>query len=407
MNKLKLLGGIFIVAGTTIGAGMLALPVTSAFGGFFPALLLFFICWLLMLCTSFFFLDVNLSLKGEPNFISMADKTLGVWGKGISWVVYLLLLYSLTAAYITASTPLFVMGVHALTGFTLPASIAPFCLPILFGIFVYMGTAGVDQINRLLMLGLIVSFILLSAVIPSHIQPTLLLHGDFPALSIAIPVVFTSFGYHIVIPSLTTYFNHERKALRTAIIIGSILPFLFYFIWLALVMGVVPLDILGKTWSEGGIITDPLGRILQTPWLGVVAQFFSFFAVITSFLGVALSLSDFLTDGFKLKKSWEGRLLAILLTFVPPLIFVFSYKRGFYLALAHAGALVAILLGMLPAAMAWTLKKPKFYTKPLGKVLLIIVIILSLSVVIIDILETQGFFKGTIAKYITPSEAIE
>ena len=400
MNKLKLLGGIFIVAGTTIGAGMLALPVTTAFGGFFPALLLFFVCWLLMLCTSFFFLDVNLAVKGEPNFISMAGKTLGVWGKGLSWVVYLLLLYSLTAAYITASTPLFVHGIHALTGFILPSYIAPFCLPVIFGVFVYLGTAGVDRINRFLMFGLIITFLLLIGVIPAHINPKLLLHGDFPALSIAIPVVFTSFGYHIVIPSLTTYFNHERKPLKIAIVIGSILPFIFYLLWLVLVMGVVPLDILSETWRERTIITDPLARLLQTPWLGIVAQFFTFFAVITSFLGVALSLSDFLTDGFKLKKSWEGRLIAILLTFFPPLIFVFTYARGFYLALAHAGALVAILLGILPAAMAWTLKTPKFYSKPQGRLLLIVIMAISFSVVVIDILMSQGNLQPFIAKYL-------
>src|SRR3972149_458434 len=84
---MKLLGGIFIVAGTTIGAGMLALPVSTAFGGFFPAFLLFFLCWLIMLATSFFFLDVNLSLKGEPNFIFMAGKTLGKGGKVVNWIL--------------------------------------------------------------------------------------------------------------------------------------------------------------------------------------------------------------------------------------------------------------------------------------------------------------------------------
>ncbi len=400
MNPLKILGGIFIVSGTTIGAGMLALPVTTAFGGFFPALVLFFICWLLMLCTSFFFLDVNLSLKGEPNFISMAGKTLGGWGKGVSWVVYLLLLYSLTAAYITASTPLFVAAIKAVTGYTLPMTIAHFCMPLIFGFFVYLGTRGVDYINRLLMVGLIVTFFLLVFEIPAHVDPAFLLQCDFPALSIAVPILFTSFGYHIVIPSLTTYFNHERRPLVLVIVIGSIIPLLFYLLWEVLVIGVVPLDTLVSTWKEGSLITEPLARLLHTPWLGTVTRFFTFFAVITSFLGVALSLSDFLIDGLKLKKSWEGRLFAILLTFLPPLFFVFTYKRAFYLALDHAGALVAILLVMLPAAMAWRLKTSKFYSKPLGRALLSAALVLGMAVVLIDVLETRGLLNPFIAKYL-------
>lgn len=35
---------ILLVAGTTIGGGMLAMPLTTAEGGFFPALFLFFVC---------------------------------------------------------------------------------------------------------------------------------------------------------------------------------------------------------------------------------------------------------------------------------------------------------------------------------------------------------------------------
>lgn len=399
-QKSRLLGGILIVAGTTIGAGMLALPVATAFGGFFPSVLLFFVTWLIMLVTAFFVLDVNLFVKGEPNFISMSGKMLGIWGKVISWIVFLLLLYSLIAAYITASGPVFIEAIHALTGWQAPPILGPFCLPLLFGIFIYFGTRGVDLINRALMIGLVVSFLLIIAVIPEKVETPFLFHVDFPALAIAVPTLFTSFGFHIVIPSLTTYFEHDKRQLQLAIIIGSAIPLVAYLLWQTLVIGVVPLGTLGSIWVEGTVITEPLSRLLETPWMGTVARFFSFFAVVTSFLGVAMALSDFLTDGLKLKKSWEGRLLAIALAFIPPLIFVFTYKRGFYLALQHGGALVAILSGILPAAMAWNLKKPSFYRKPLGRALLIIVFLVSLSVVVFDILENQGILNRLISSYV-------
>jgi tyrosine-specific transport protein len=61
---------------------------------------------------------VNLSIKGEPNLISMVGKTLGGKGKVISWILYLLLMYSLLAAYISASAPLFQKAVFALSGKT-------------------------------------------------------------------------------------------------------------------------------------------------------------------------------------------------------------------------------------------------------------------------------------------------
>ncbi|MCB1110523.1 MAG: tyrosine transporter [Chlamydiia bacterium] len=396
-------GGVLLVAGTTIGAGMLALPVMSAFVGFGPSIAIFLLCWGVMLATAFFFLDTNLAVEGEPNLISMVHQTLGGWGKGLSWVVYLLLLYSLTAAYIAASAPLFSSAFHTVTGLVMPDWLAPFCLPVIFGLFVYLGTLGVDVINRLLMLGLCISYLLLVGFLPEHIEGHLLMHVDWRPIWMVFPVVITSFGYHIIIPSLTTYMNHDKKKLRWTLIIGSLLPLVIYLLWQVLILGIVPLsgeNGLVHAWEHGVSATKPLTEIVTSRWIVTGAQFFSFFAIVTSFLGVTLSLSDFLTDGFKIKKSWEGRLIACLLTFIPPLIFVFTYQRGFFVALEYAGAFVAILLIFLPAVMAWKLKAPKFYRTKWGRLLLLFTIVFAVFIVVVDIVAQLGLLKPLISKYI-------
>jgi len=395
------IGGILLVAGTTIGAGMLALPVMTAFIGFLPSVLLFVVCWLFMLMTAYFFLDVNFSVEGEVNLISMAHRTLGKWGQCVSWIVYLLLLYSLTAAYISASAPLFTAGIAYATGYTLPSWLAPFALPVIFGGFVYLGTLGVDVVNRFLMFGLAISYLLLMGFLPEHIDATLLQHVDFTPAVIALPVIIASFGYHIIIPSLTTYMNHDRKRLRWIIFFGSLTPLVIYILWQFLILGIIPLGGefgLMSAWQTG--TSASLSHFVQNRWVLTGAHFFAFFAIVTSFLGVSLSLSDFLTDGFKIKKSWEGRLFACLLTFIPPLIFVFSYERGFFLALEYAGAFVAILLIFLPALMAWHLKKPKFYQTKWGRTVLLIVMLFAIFIVVVDILDQLGYFYPLIKSYV-------
>ncbi len=400
------IGGILLVSGTTIGAGMLALPVITGFMGFIPSIITFLIIWAIMLCTSFFFLDVNCSIPGEINLISMAHKTLGVKGKVIAWIFYILLLYSLISAYIAASTPIFTEAIAYITGYTLPRFVSPFALPVLFGGFVYLGTLGVDLINRLLMLGLGISFVILVIFLPSHIEPALLTHFDFKPSILAVPVIITAFGYHIIIPSLTTYMHHDKKHLKWVLFIGSLIPLIIYLLWEFLILGIVPIEGkvgLAEAWQQGYSSTQPLVRIIQNKWIRIGANFFTFFAIVTSFLGVSLSLSDFLTDGFKIKKSWEGRLTACLLTFVPPLIFVITYQRGFIVALEYAGAFVAILLILLPAWMAWHLKKPKFYRKQGGRLLLACIIVFALAIVAIDILEQWGYYKSLIEPYVSIS----
>ena len=69
----------------------------------------------------------------------MAGATLGNRGKMITWFFYLLLLYSLVAAYIAGGAPILADGLSSLFGIQIPLSLAPFTLPLLFGGFIYLG----------------------------------------------------------------------------------------------------------------------------------------------------------------------------------------------------------------------------------------------------------------------------
>lgn len=397
MHWNRIVGGILLVSGTTIGVGMLGLPVTTGFAGFFPSILLFFLTWAMMLLTGIYFVDINLSIEGETNLNTMAQRILGAWGNALSWVVYMLLLYSLMAAYIAASAPLFTKAFKALLEVEIPDWTSKFMLPLFFGAFIYLGTKGVDAINRLLMIALIAAYCILVFFLPEHIDLKLLTHIEWGPFIYAAPVVITAFGYHIIIPSLTTYLHHDRRSLLYCVIGGSLIALFVNLLWQFLVLGVVPLNGpngLARAWYAGVPATVPLAKVVETPLVTMGAYLFAFFAIITSFLGVALSLSDFLMDGLKIKKSWEGRLLAILLTFIPPLVFVFSYERGFVLALEYAGAFVAILLVFLPSAMAWKLKKPTFYRSRTGRITLCATFGFSLFVIIVNLLIHWGFFDG-------------
>ncbi|GAH02366.1 unnamed protein product, partial [marine sediment metagenome] len=80
----KVLGSILLVAGTSIGAGMLALPVITATSGFFYSMLLLAVCWVFMVLTGLLVLEVNLNLGVSNSYISMAKATLGPWGNRLA-----------------------------------------------------------------------------------------------------------------------------------------------------------------------------------------------------------------------------------------------------------------------------------------------------------------------------------
>ena len=129
-----------------------------------------------------------------------------------------------------------------------------------------------------------------------------------------------SFGFQIIVPTLRVYLNSDVQAIKRAIIIGSSIPLLVYIVWEALILGVLP------TQGPGGLLAmlqagqpavdlaQALKQSLGNSWLASGAGCFAFFAITTSFIGVSLSLFDFLTDGLKNWRFVHGRLTVILLT---------------------------------------------------------------------------------------------
>ncbi|MCH9812065.1 tyrosine transporter [bacterium] len=398
MDKGKVAGGMLLVSGTTIGAALLGLPATCAFMGFYPSLILFFIVWLVMLITGVYFVDITCDQKKKANIISMAQATIGPWGMAVSWVSYLLLLYSLMALYLTGSAVIFRNGMGSAFGIEINEFGSSFVLPVLFGWLIYLGTRGVDLTNRLFMLALIVSYIILISLLPASIELSNLKHYSFIPMIFALPSVITSFGYHIIIPTLGSYLKYDRKAMLYSVVFGSVISLVINMVWQFLVLGAMPLETLAKVWQEGAPITTMLAKVVHSSVLSVGVYLFSIFAILTSFLGVALSLSDFLIDGFKIKKGWEGRLLAIVLTFVPPLLFVATYSRGFMLALGYAGAFVAILLIFIPSAMAWNLKSRPFYQTIAGRGLLVLTSLFAGAVIVANILNRWEVFTPLLNK---------
>ena len=72
--KTRTLGSIFIVAGTTIGAGMLAMPLAAAGVGFSVTLVLLVSLWALMCYTALLLLEVYKHVPADTGLGTMANR---------------------------------------------------------------------------------------------------------------------------------------------------------------------------------------------------------------------------------------------------------------------------------------------------------------------------------------------
>ena len=393
----KLIGSILLIVGTSIGAGMLALPVATAQLGFVGSLILLCSCWFVMTAGAFFILEVNLWLPQNSNLISMAKATLGPWGQVIAWLTYFLLLYSLLCAYISGGSDIF-ENLLTLTGINMPRWLSSVIFTILFGVIVYLGIRVIDYVNRGLMFVKLGSYFLLVILLTPFISVDKLMMGDLTHITsaTAILVTMTSFGYAAIVPSLRIYFEGDVQKLRWSIIIGSLIPLICYILWDMVIMGMIPLD------GEKGLIailhsSDTTSDLINTLSAASKSSANAFFiklftsiSVVTSFLGVSLCLVDFLADGLQVEKQGRSKFLLHLLTFAPPLLVVLFFQNIFVKALEYAGIYCVILLILLPAWMVWNGRYRRHiasgYQAPGGKFLAGFVILLGLGLLVLPLL---------------------
>ncbi|MBN2479873.1 MAG: tyrosine transporter [Parachlamydiales bacterium] len=401
MNDQKLLpgsilGGILLIAGSCIGAGMLGLPVLLGLCGFIPSLFLIFFSFIFMTFTGLLLIEINGWFYERVNIISMVEKSLGKTAKIFSWFLYLFLFYSLLVAYITQSGTLF----SSFLPFSLSPSYASIFFVIIFGVLVYFGTRPVDFFNRILMFGLIAAYLGMILLGIFKIKGSLYLHVDMKYFLLPLAVLITSFGFHNMIPSLTAYMKGDLKRTRISIIGGSLLALVIYLIWTIFILGIVPVE--GKSglmnaFNMGKEATIPLRNILKSGVVVNFASWFAFFAIVTSFLAQSLGLMHFIADGLKVKLTHKNNLWLILLALLPPTVFAFSYPNVFFKALGFAGAYSAVILfGIFPALMVWIgryfRKETSSYHVKGGKISLILICIFSV-VIILSQLFSSFFSK--------------
>lgn len=333
---------------------MLGLPVLASSAGFQPSSVMFILVWLFMACTGLLLLEVNLWFDEQVSIVTMAEKTLGRWGKSCAWGLFLFLFYSLMVAYVVGSGFLVSTLAQEIGGILISPWIGSVCITVLFGALVYRGTAEVDLFNRFLMLGLIVTYVLMIGLGLPHVQMGLLRHTNWGASTLVIPAMVISFGYHNLIPTLRDYMHSDVKRLRIIILVGSALPLVAYLFWQGVVLGLVPPKAFEGAIEEGQLVTRVLRDSIGSSWVTDLVEYFAFFAIVTSLLTVALSFVDFLADGLHIEKKPKGKVLLCGMVLIPPFLFAMLYPKIFLVALGYAGSFGAVaLFGILPAMMVW------------------------------------------------------
>ena len=392
----KTVGSTLLVAGTMIGAGMLAMPLTSAGIGFGFTLVLLLGLWALLTFSALLFVELYQTAESDAGIGTLAEQYFGKAGRIIATAVLIIFLYALIAAYVS--------GGGSLLKDLLPESfgdkVSILLFTVIFGSFIVIGTHSVDKINRVLFFVMLAVFaVVLSLMLPEIKFDNLMATPIDNALIIsASPVFFTAFGFHGSIPSLNKYLGGNVKALRISILIGSAITLCAYILWQMSTHGLLTqnefLQILKEDATLNGLVKATLAITGSNVIAGAV-KLFSTLALVTSFLGVGLGLLECIED--LLKRSFNisaGRISLGLMTFIPPLVFALFYPEGFILALGYAGQMFAFYAVVLPVSLVWKARRAHTnlpYKVWGGNLTLIIVLVLGVIITSIPFAIRAGY----------------
>lgn len=380
-------GGSLLIAGTTIGVGMLALPVATAEAGFLPSVALYLLCWVFMLCTGLLTLEVCIWMPKDANYITMARHLLGKKGQIFVWIAYLFLFVSVMIAHVAGGGDILVQ----IFGDSFPRWLSKIVYVAIFIPVVYMGARSVDRFNLILMSGLILTYIIFVFIAAPRVNISLLERYSWSKAWWALPILFTAFTYQVIIPTLMSYMHRNVKKVRLALIFGTAIPLVVYLVWQFLILGIVPVEGLQEAARKGQNSIMPLKTFADHPWLFSVGKAFAFFTLTASYIALSLAFIDFLADGLKVHKDRKHKWWLCLIVFGPPTLIALTYPDIFLTALSYAGGFAcAILFGLFPPLMTWIGRHVYHYhddTRQLfgGKYILTVLILFVIFELVIEI----------------------
>ena len=368
----QLFTAISIIVGTCIGAGFLGIPYVTAKAGFLTTLIYIIVFSIILLFVNLYLGEIILRTKKNHQLTGYAEKYLGKKGKYI-------MLYA-TKFVIFAALIAYTIGVGESISFLIFGNTKYF---ILIGMFFGLCMSaliwrGMYSLKIFEKTGVIISLILLFSICIiffNKINLSNLLYVNLENVLLPFGVVLFAMMSFFAIPEAKVVLNRNKKLMKKAIIIGTLLPAFFYIIFTFIVVGF-------KGSQTPEIATFALGGIFV--FMGIIAMF-------TSYLSLGNALQQNYIFDFKnsKKKAWFKASILPIFIFLLTQIFkeFFSFIRVISLGGVVAGGIIAILV-LIIHKRAGKLgdRKPEFRL-PISKILIIIFSLIFASGIFLELFK--------------------
>lgn len=378
--KSKVLGSMMLVAGSTIGAGMLVMPINSASVGFGVTFIELLVFYFLMLIPALAIAEATQFAPQGTSIAGIMQRTFGLTGYFANNILLYVFAYSLACAYISGITNVLAQILSVPEGFRRIFTLL--CI-IPLGLIVVISTRVADLINRVMFYIMCLAFIVLVGISLTNINLSYLTAGPVSATAVyrSIPIFFLAYGFHILIPSLSDYLDRNVRDLKISLIGGLTIPFVIFTIWNLVVHGQASQEQLIEFAQSNNVnIAGLITHGTPNTTLAVAITLFTLTALLTSFIGLSTALITTLKESFKKEQDKQpqgligadqdikvetklNRLALFVLTFALPAVMLTFTPAAFVFFLGFASIISTLQAMIMPmvALIKIRLTNPDLY----------------------------------------------
>lgn len=313
------------IVGTTIGAGVLALPYAFSQAGYPLGLLNLVITGAASTFMSLYVGEIALRTKKTLQLTGFAGKYLGGNAKKVMLGLQLLSIYTALMAYLIGvgvSVTNLVGGSHKLYSFIFFILAAPIVYRGLKAVAASEDFLSLVKVGLMFALSILLLFKLdLNNL--SYVNPSKALYPYGASL-------FACLSFSLI-PNIERLMVKDKEKMGKAIVVGMVLC-----------IGAYALFTTGFVGALGQNISDVATASFEEGWLKLFADGFGLLTLVTPFITLGWILKDVFIFDYGLPRPWPW-----VFALFPPLFFVLSFNPTFIQAVLVSGAYAGSLSGIM------------------------------------------------------------
>lgn len=332
-------GAVFLLAGSTVGAGIFAIPYVTAQVGYATGLL-----WLVGLSIltilnnlAYAYVVAKFERKSPAQIVGLANLTLGGFGKYAAFVIVVLGHWGAILAYIIGA------GKFAAVLFNQPRweSLFSILIFIFVSIAVWFRIRAVAALDGWLTMGKVFVVILLTIAGYQFISVDNLVAttsvNSLAHFFLPFGVIMGALSGYAVLPEMFNLIKSNKQksgVFYNAVLVGSLIPVLIYIVFQFIVVGISGAGTTEEAIS--GLVPFLSGGIIK---LGAI---FGLMAMLSAYLTLAFVMKDTFLEDFKLP-----RFRAWYLSILPPFLIYLAGLTSFVTVLDVTGLWLGITSTLL------------------------------------------------------------